>query len=94
MEVTVIKVILVYLILINLIAFITYGVDKIKATKNQWRISEATLIFLAFIGGSLGAYAGMKAWHHKTQKLKFKILVSLSFCIYLVFGYLIYLLMK
>ncbi len=49
-----------------------YGIDKYKAKKGSRRISEATLLSLAVIGGSLGAWAGMKLWHHKTLHKKFK----------------------
>lgn len=49
-----------------------YGVDKYKATHKKWRITEATLIVLAIIGGSIGALAGMKIWHHKTLHPQFK----------------------
>lgn len=61
-----------YLLSINVFTFITYGVDKLKAKKNWWRIPEATLLTLAAIGGSVGAIVGMHVWHHKTQHLKFK----------------------
>ena len=61
-----------YLLAINAVAFIMYGIDKYKAKKAKWRISEATLLLLAVLGGSLGAWMGMKVWHHKTMHKKFK----------------------
>lgn len=61
-----------YLIAINVITFIVYGIDKIKAKEHWWRISEATLLLLAAFGGSLGAWAGMYVFHHKTKHKKFK----------------------
>ena len=61
-----------YLLAINAVAFILYGIDKYKAKKNQWRISEATLLLMAVIGGSIGAWVGMRIWHHKTMHKKFK----------------------
>ena len=64
---------IIWLILINLIAFAAYGIDKRKAVKGQWRIPEATLIGLALAGGPVGAYAGMKVFHHKTKHAKFAI---------------------
>lgn len=67
------KYIIIYLILINLITFFTYGADKQKARKNKWRIPENTLILLALSGGSIGAYLAMQTFRHKTQKIKFKI---------------------
>ena len=60
-----------YLLVINIITFITYGIDKYKSIKHKYRISEATLIILAILGGSLGALFGMIIFHHKTKKKKF-----------------------
>ncbi len=61
-----------YFLAINAVAFIVYGIDKYKAKKAKWRISEATLLLLAVLGGSIGAWIGMKVWHHKTMHKKFK----------------------
>ena len=61
-----------YLLAINAVTFIVYGIDKYKAKKGKWRISEATLLMMAVIGGSIGAWAGMRLWHHKTMHKKFK----------------------
>lgn len=61
-----------YLAGINIMTFIVYGIDKWKAKHLKWRISEATLLGLAIIGGSIGAWLGMKTWHHKTMHWKFK----------------------
>ena len=58
---------------LNVLTFIVYGVDKYKAKHNQWRISEKTLLGLAAAGGSIGAWAGMMVFRHKTQHLKFKL---------------------
>ena len=66
------KIILGYLLAINIATFFLYGIDKYKAKKGRWRISEATLLMMAAIGGSLGAWAGMRLWHHKTMHKKFK----------------------
>ena len=63
---------LYYLIVINVVTFLVYGIDKWRAKKGKWRISEATLLLLAVIGGSIGAWLGMKVWHHKTMHKKFK----------------------
>ncbi|MBO5080815.1 MAG: DUF1294 domain-containing protein [Bacteroidaceae bacterium] len=63
---------LYYLIAINAITFITYGIDKWKARKNKWRIPESTLLLLAVFGGSIGAFLGMRVWRHKTMHKKFK----------------------
>ena len=64
--------IICYLLAINIATFLLYGIDKYKAKKKQWRISEATLLMMAAIGGSIGAWAGMRLWHHKTMHKKFK----------------------
>jgi uncharacterized membrane protein YsdA (DUF1294 family) len=61
-----------FLVIINIIAFIVYGIDKLKAKKGKWRITEATLLLLAIIGGSIGAWCGVKVWHHKTLHKKFR----------------------
>ena len=67
------KIIFYYLLAINLVTFLLYGIDKWKAKSGQWRISEANLLWLAVIGGSIGALLGMKVWHHKTLHKKFTI---------------------
>ena len=67
------KYILLYLALINAVAFLLMLVDKIKAKKNLWRIRESTLILSAALGGSIGALAGMYTFRHKTLHRKFTI---------------------
>ena len=59
-------IVLIYLAVINVVTFFMYGVDKWKAKRSKWRIPEATLLLMAVIGGSIGAWLGMKVWHHKT----------------------------
>ena len=66
------EVILYYLVAVNVVTFLVYGIDKFKAKRGKWRISEFTLLILAIIGGSIGACLGMKVWHHKTMHKKFK----------------------
>ena len=65
------KTILIYIAVINVIAFVLFGVDKWKAKHGSWRITEATLLDAAILGCSIGAYLGMKVFHHKTQHKKF-----------------------
>ena len=78
------NILLNYLIVINIVTFPVYGIDKWRSTSGRllptgrkkakqgsWRISEATLLILAVIGGSIGALLGMKVWRHKTQHKKF-----------------------
>ena len=66
------QLIIIYLIAINVITLLVYGIDKWKAKRSKWRIPEATLLGLAVIGGSIGTWLGMKVWHHKTMHKKFK----------------------
>ena len=82
-------IIIYYLLVINAVAFFVYGIDKLKASKGWWRIPESTLLLLAIIGGSIGAWLGMKAWHHKTMHRKFQyglpviFLLQLALAVYL-----------
>lgn len=61
------------LLTLNLLTFIIYGIDKFKAKKSKWRIPESTLLLLAVLGGSIGAWLGLQVWRHKTQHKKFYI---------------------
>ena len=63
---------LIYLAVINIVAFFLYGIDKWKARHDKWRITEARLLWIAVAGGSIGALLGMKVWHHKTKHNKFR----------------------
>ena len=59
------------LIAINCFAFAAFGIDKARAERGAWRISEGTLLRLAFLGGTPGAYAGRALFRHKTRKQPF-----------------------
>ena len=74
-----------YLIIINLISFILYGIDKYKAIKNKYRISEYSLLVFSFFGGSIGSLIGMKVFHHKTKKLSFWAINSLFLITWVIF---------
>ena len=78
-----------YIVAVNITTFLLYGIDKYKAKKNQWRISEATLLTMASIGGSIGAWAGMRLWHHKTMYKKSK--YGIPFIITLQIALVVYL---
>ena len=67
------RILTIYLIAINILTFLIFGIDKRKARKGKWRIPEATLIGLAVAGGSIGALLGMYLFRHKTQKRKFNL---------------------
>ena len=83
------NIILGYLLAVNITSFLLYGIDKYKAKKGRWRISEATLLLMAVIGGSIGAWGGMRIWHHKTMHKKFKygipviIILQIALVVYL-----------
>lgn len=61
-----------YLLIINILAFVCYGLDKLKAKRNAPRVSERTLLLLALVGGGVGAWFGMLVWRHKTKHAKFR----------------------
>jgi uncharacterized membrane protein YsdA (DUF1294 family) len=82
------KTYIIYFILINVVTFFLFGIDKWKAKKGRWRISEATLLIFAVIGGSIGAWLGMKTWHHKTMHKKFKYGIPLILLVQIAFLYL------
>ena len=83
-------VVLIYLVAINMATFFVYGIDKWKAKKSKWRIRETALLGLGVLGGSIGAWLGMKVWHHKTQHKKFKygvpaiIIIQLALIVYFI----------
>lgn len=72
---------ILYLAAINVVTFLAYGLDKQKAKQNRWRIPEKVLLGLAALGGSIGAFVGMRAFHHKTKKLKFSVGVPVIFAL-------------
>ena len=74
----------IYLILINIISFIQFGLDKYKARKGMWRIPESTLLLAAAVGGALGAWIGMFVFHHKTKHLKFILCVPLFLLLHIL----------
>lgn len=77
-------ILLIYFLLMNVIAFLLMGMDKQKAKRHAYRISEAMLLLPAFLFGSFGSYLGMHFFHHKTKKKKFTILVPLLLLIQLL----------
>ena len=80
-----------YLIITNIVTFLVYGLDKWKAKKSKWRIREAALLGLAVLGGCIGAWLGMKVWHHKTMHKKFRYGIPAIIIIQLILitGYLL-----
>lgn len=69
---SILRVVILYLVAINVVTFLLYGIDKFKAKRSKWRIPESVLLGLAVIGGSVGAWLGMIVWRHKTQHKKFR----------------------
>ena len=67
------KYIIIYLIVINLVGFLAMGIDKRRAKKGEWRIKEGTLFIITLLGGGAGTISGMYVFRHKTKKLKFTI---------------------
>lgn len=67
------RVVIIYLLVINVITFLLFFIDKVKAKNNGWRISERALLFSAILGGSIGALAGMYCFRHKTRHSLFRL---------------------
>ena len=78
------KVLFLYLLIINAVSFVIMLWDKICAKAGQWRIPEKTLMLIAAVGGSLGCYASMQLFRHKTQHPKFSIGVPILLCVHIV----------
>ena len=76
---------MIYFLSINIITFLLCIIDKKNAIKKKYRIPEKELLSLSFVGGCFGMILGMKLFHHKTQKLKFKLVYL--FCILWIIGY-------
>lgn len=88
------KIIIVYLIIINGIGYILIGLDKGKAKRNKWRIKESTLLKAAAAGGSLGVWIGMSNYHHKTRDPKFSKGVPAIFILQILVIILIFILIN
>lgn len=83
--------ILIAFVVLNIVTFFVYGVDKLKAKKGWWRISERTLLLLAFLGGSIGARLAMQIFRHKTQHAKFRYGVPFALLLHIALaGWLVY----
>ena len=88
MEIT--RLVVYYLIGVNLLTFIAYGIDKYKARHKQWRITEASLLLLVILGGSPAALLAMRLFHHKTLHKKFRygvpaiLLIQLTIVFFLI----------
>lgn len=79
-----------YLIIINIVSFITIYIDKRKAEAHEWRIPEARLFLLAALFGSIGVFAGMRVFRHKTKHMKFVIGIPCIIIIQVIVVYYLY----
>ena len=84
------KYFIIYLIVMNLIAFLAMYIDKKRAKYGKWRIKEHTVFVLALLGGSIGAIVGMYTFRHKTQKARFFIGFPAILIAEILLGVLIY----
>ncbi len=73
-----------YITIMSLCGFLLMGSDKRRAIRKEWRIPEGTLLFMAFLGGGIGSFLGMRIFHHKTKHKKFVILLPLAAMLYLL----------
>lgn len=81
-HVTINTILIVYICAMSVVGLIVMKVDKVKAIKHKWRISETALLTVAFFGGGIGSFIGMRCFRHKTRHLKFNVLLPLAALIY------------
>ena len=86
------KIILLYLLIMNAAGFLVMTIDKLYAKKNLWRVPERTLLGVAAFGGSIGVLSAMYTVRHKTKHMKFVIGVPLILAIQI--GIVLYLLLR
>ena len=78
------KFVIAYLSVINIVGFFLMGLDKAKAKKGAWRISEKTLLLTAVFGGSIGSWLGMETFRHKTKHWYFKYGIPFIFLVQII----------
>ncbi|MCK4739968.1 MAG: DUF1294 domain-containing protein [Candidatus Thorarchaeota archaeon] len=83
-------ILLIYLIAVNILTLILMYYDKRKAKKKEWRVAEATLLLLSFIGGALGLFVGMFKFRHKTLKRSFRAVAIISLIVSLIIYYIVF----
>lgn len=84
------KILMIYLVAVNIIGIAMMGIDKRKSRRHEWRISEKSIFIVAAIGGGLGVLLGMSVFHHKTKHLKFTLGIPvLILCNIAMLGYLL-----
>ena len=85
-----IYIIVIYLVIMNLLGFILMGADKRKAKLGKWRIPEKTFFIVSILGGSLGTWAGMYAFRHKTRHWYFVVFMPLIFIVHVVLAIVLF----
>lgn len=85
----IVKAVIIWYLILNVAMFLAMGIDKYKAMHNKWRIPEATLFAIAYLGGFAGSFGGMYFFHHKTKKWYFHLHFTLSAIINIVIIYFI-----
>lgn len=80
---------IIYLLILNVVGFFLMGMDKRRAVKHQWRIPEKSLFLCSLLGGSIGTWAGMYAFRHKTKHWYF--VVGMPLILFLQIGIVCYL---
>lgn len=82
---------LLYILVMNLVTYVQFAQDKRRARQKEWRIPEKRLLLLSLLGGSIGAWRGMKDYYHKINQPKFKMLVPLFILLHAAaLGYLFF----
>lgn len=89
MNIEYLKYLLLYLLIVNIIGFLSMGFDKFKAKHNMWRTPENTLLLIPLLGGSVGSYLGMRIFRHKTLHPQFKYGIPVLFVINVICIYFI-----
>ncbi|MEG1002068.1 MAG: DUF1294 domain-containing protein [Clostridium sp.] len=79
-----------YLLVINIVGFISMFIDKEKAKRHKWRIPENTLMFIALIGGSIGSILGMEVFRHKTKHMKFKLGLPVILIVQIILYFMVF----
>ncbi|MDO6355516.1 DUF1294 domain-containing protein [Caloramator sp. CAR-1] len=74
-----------YLLLINILSLLAMFMDKQRAKRHKFRISERSLLSLALLGGSVGIFLGMLLFHHKTKHIKFTVGISMIIILQIYF---------
>lgn len=81
-------ILIIYLVVVNIFTLTLIWWDKRKAKKKEWRVAEATLLLLSFIGGALGLFVGMFKFRHKTLKRSFRAVAIISLIVSLIIYYI------